>query len=301
MKRFRKILVAAPVDRTADTAGWVDLVVRSASTLEVDWRVLVEPPLALPGEPGGEWLAADEAEPAAGELRGRDWPEHLELQIAAIAHPHDTQVLQALGRHDYDLVVVACLPSGFRPLSEKLCRKAPCSVLVIPPGADSRPAGIQVATDFSDFSKEALEISAAFARGLSLADPRVIHAWSLPESQLRAALPYEQLRPLIEAAANKRLSSFVADNAPDDLAWTTELIEAPLACTAILNASRERPSDLLVISHRGGNALAEALLGSTAAEVVRRVECPCLVVKRKGAGLRLLRDLLGFPDAGEDD
>jgi len=301
MKRFERILVAAPVDRTTDTADWLDRVVRSAGTLEIDWRVLVDPPFLLPGEPGAEWRAEDEAEPAASELRGRDWPDHLELRIAAIAPPHDKPVLQALGGHDYDLVIVPSMASGFRPLSEKLCRKAPCSVLVVPPGAETRVTGLQVAIDFSDFSKEALEIGAAFARGLSIADPRVIHSWWVPESQIRASLPYEELRPLIERAARRRLSNFLADNAPDDLAWTCELVEAPLACTAILNASQEHPSDLLVISHRGKNALAQALLGSTAAEVVRAVECPCLVVKHKGAGLRLLRDLLGLSQPDEAD
>ena len=43
---------------------------------------------------------------------------------------------------------------------------------------------------------------------------------------------------------------------------------------------------------RGKNAIAEALLGSTAAEVIRGVESPCLVVKRKGAGIGILREML---------
>ena len=70
------------------------------------------------------------------------------------------------------------------------------------------------------------------------------------------------------------------------------MIEAPLACTAILEASRRRPNDMLVLAARGMNAIAEALLGSTAAEVIRGVESPCLVVKRKGAGIGILREML---------
>ena len=38
--------------------------------------------------------------------------------------------------------------------------------------------------------------------------------------------------------------------------------------------------------------------GSTAGEVVRGVACPCLVVKRKGAGTGLLREILGLPRPG---
>ena len=47
MKRFQKILVVAPVERTGETAQWLDHIARSARPAEVDWRVMVEAPPEL--------------------------------------------------------------------------------------------------------------------------------------------------------------------------------------------------------------------------------------------------------------
>jgi nucleotide-binding universal stress UspA family protein len=292
MKRFQKILVVAPVERTPETVHWLDHIVRCASPAEVDWRVLVEQPPEVPG--GGEdcWSAVADAAPATSELGSHEWPGEFELRTEVLERSSDRDLLGALSEGGYDLVVVPCMPVGFRPLAEKIGRKAPCSVLVLPPGVTTRPEGLQVAVDFSEFSEAALEIGAAFARGLGFREPRAIHSWWLSERSLRAAIPYEEVRAMVKNTADRKVAEFVAEHAPQDLDWVTELIESPLAYSAILDASRQRPNDMLVLAARGKNAIAEALLGSTAAEVIRGVEAPCLVVKRKGAGIGILREML---------
>lgn len=292
MKRFQKILVVAPVERTSETILWLENIVRCADPAEVDWRVLVEEPPEVPGAEGEVWSPLADASPATGELRSREWPGEFELGLEVLEKSSDRELLGALIDGDYDLVVVPCMPVGFRPLAEKLGRKAPCSVLVLPPGATTRPDGLQVAIDFSEFSESALEVGAAFARGLGIEEPRAIHGWWLSERSLRAAIPYEDVRALVEKTADRKAREFVAGHAPQDLDWITELVEAPLACSAILKASRARPNDMMVLAARGKNAIAEALLGSTAAEVIRGIESPCLVVKRKGAGIGILREML---------
>ena len=292
MKRFQKILVVAPAERTSEAACWLDHVVRAARPREVDWRVMVDEAPELPDSSDTRWSPEEEGAPATAELRSHEWPAGFDLRIEALADSGDRQLLRALGDGGYDLVVVPCMPVGFRPLAEKLCRKAPCSVLVLPPGATTRPVGLQVAVDFSEFSGEALEVGGAFARGLEFGQARALHSWWLSERSLRSAMPYEEVLKLVEKAADRKLRDFVARHAPPDLDWRTELLRPH---SPARRSSRPRAgvrTRCWCSPHRGKNALAEALLGSTAAEVIRGVECPCLIVKRKGAGIGILRDLL---------
>jgi nucleotide-binding universal stress UspA family protein len=58
---------------------------------------------------------------------------------------------------------------------------------------------------------------------------------------------------------------------------TRTSLEAP--ADAIVIAAKDEPTDLVVVGHRGLGALKELFLGSTAKEVVDRLECSVLVVR----------------------
>jgi coenzyme F420-reducing hydrogenase alpha subunit len=54
------------------------------------------------------------------------------------------------------------------PFVEKLARKAPCSVMVVPSGRSVANRHILVTPDFSEHSARAMEVVAAFARARKL-------------------------------------------------------------------------------------------------------------------------------------
>jgi len=58
----------------------------------------------------------------------------------------------------------------------------------------------------------------------------------------------------------------------------TILCEGTATVPEILRASRERPTDLLVIGTRGNKGLARLVLGSTAEELIHQAGCPILVI-----------------------
>lgn len=81
-----------------------------------------------------------------------------------------TKILDLVRRNEIDLVLVGKTAghqnSGFLP--EKLARKAPCSVLVVPEGTPATISNLLVAAEFSDDSADAMEAAIAIARAVPL-------------------------------------------------------------------------------------------------------------------------------------
>ena len=76
------------------------------------------------------------------------------------------EILRLARQKEIDLILVGKTrehqESGMLP--EKLARKAPCSVLVVPEGAQPRISKILVPVDFSDHSSDAMDVAIASFR-----------------------------------------------------------------------------------------------------------------------------------------
>lgn len=133
---------------------------------------------------------------------------------------------------------------------------------------------ILVPTDFSPPSQEALRIASSLARE-SGAKVVLAHVWEVPrisgESQL--ALSFEN--PEVNDA-RRQLANFAA--AASSSSCEQKLLRGN-AADEILQTAADVNADLIVIGTHGRNWLANALVGSVAAEVLRRAECPVLSVK----------------------
>ena len=94
-----------------------------------------------------------------------------------------TEILRLVQRKQIDLVVVgrrnAQQNRGLLP--ERLARKAPCSVLVVPERSRDLITHLLVAADFSDDSSLAMEVALAFARAVPLSRVACLHAYWLPK------------------------------------------------------------------------------------------------------------------------
>jgi nucleotide-binding universal stress UspA family protein len=166
-------------------------------------------------------------------------------------------------------------------VAEKIVRHAPCSVMVVRPDSTiARFERILCATDFSDSSRDAMELAASLAKpgGKGIA---LLHVLDVPVPYAGEPHPPEIYRDL------DRTSAAVLDK------WAGELrtkVDVPVetrwrigyAGAQILHAVDKEPAiDLVVMGSHGRTGLKRVFLGSVAEKVVRHARCPVLVARRR--------------------
>mgnify|MGYP002622109749 CR=1 FL=1 len=296
MKRFKKILAVISDEVSTDAAmDWLACVAAHSQADGVDLLACTRAVLAeYPGTGGGDGDGGSDrlveiGRAAAGALEGH--PTEL---IESSDDPLGA-TLKRLTSGEYDLVVVPVDGPSTRGLAERLARKSPVGVLVLPEAAPVPPRRILAALDFSDLADLTLDWAEAFAtlhpKGARL---EAVHVLDLT-LRTRATMVRDagRLRDDIRDAADWQMRAFLKEHARDASKWKHRLVEGQLPGSELASLV-EREADLLVIGCHGRNALSIALLGSNTAEVVRHSRRPVLVVRRKNQNLGFLRELVGL-------
>lgn len=296
MKRFQKILAVLPQDHDSTALlGWSKLLAEASNAQGVDFIQCLPAPLDVfpPEENKDEEDDGEKAfaEKAATALAGQSF------QIEASNEPPLGPILHRLAGGDYDLVVVAAQDFDGRALAERLARKSPVGVLVIPCSLAMAPRRILTAVDFSELSKLVVDWSQAFATLDTAGDCKMeaIHLTRIPSSaRATMAISPDALKKIILDTEADNLEKYICEQAKEPNKWKRTLITGFSFGKELSQLGKSREGDLLVIGCQGRNALSVAVLGSQAAEIVRNAECPVLVVKQKNASLGFLRQLLGL-------
>ena len=191
-----------------------------------------------------------------------------------------------------DLVVMGTHGrSGFERLligsvAEKVLRKAPCPVLLVPPDlAAAAPTDVTFkrilcAMDFSPAALQALGFALDLARQAD-GVVTVLHAieW-LAEEEPRAHAHFNvpEYRYYLVDAARERLRTLLAD---ESRTWSAieERVVLGRAYREILKMAAESGTDLIVMGAQGRGGLGLTLFGSTTQQVVRAATCPVLTVR----------------------
>jgi len=205
-----------------------------------------------------------------------------------------SNLLRQIKIKDIDLVLVG--KSGGHDadtaVAEKLARKAPCSVLIIPEGAHPFYKKVVLATDFSNHSLDALDVTGAFTHSAGLDSFTCLHVYNVPTGYYKTGKSYEQFAGIMEKNATDQ---FMAQMRLVDLKNVNphlELILDKYPEEKIISYVAEHHSDFLVMGTRGRAGGAGILLGSVTEQVIRKTTIPLLAVKKKGTGLDLLQALL---------
>jgi nucleotide-binding universal stress UspA family protein len=205
------------------------------------------------------------------------------------------ELLRCSRQHDVDLAILgrASPPTHLGQLSERMIRKAPCSVLIVPENSKARISGIMVPVDFSAHSDDALEIALALAQVSNVARVDCLHAFRVPPNYENADMPYEEFA---EEMRKSSLRAFAACEAKHDtgaINLSPDVVLDRNPAHAIEESVRRNSDDLVILGARGGNTNAAILLGSVTEHLVWTTKVPLLVVRRKGANAALLKVLLG--------
>ena len=180
--------------------------------------------------------------------------------------------------------------SGFERLllgstAERVVRKSPCPVLVVPPRSapayDGRFRQMVCGIDFSPASLQAFRhaIQTVAANG---ADVTLVHAVEMPpelrDSQIAAAYDVEAIRTAAEASTRSRLQAIAAGETAAAVRVNVMVVEGR-AHREVLTIATARKADLIVLGTHGRSAIDRYVFGSNTDGVLRSAPCPVLVVR----------------------
>ncbi len=222
-----------------------------------------------------DWFVAPAlSETPRVDVRLVEGPVIAEIVREAAALPADLIVLGTHGRGGFERLALGSV-------TEKVLRKAPCPVLVVPPG-DGPPQvpfrTIVAATDFSEASADAWA-DARLLAGRSGAHLSLVHVVEWPFGESSGPDPVTALRESIEAEARAQLRALAAGPTEDPAVVDTVVLRGKPS-REIAAFAREHHADLIVMGASGRGALDLALLGSTTHKVLHRAPCPVLTVPR---------------------
>lgn len=293
MYRYRRLLVGLDLsDIDTDLVRYTGLVARMARSQSAR---LVH---VTPTEDDASEIAGDTPEPDASVLRARveahfEGPDGMELVVDDLRGVPLVELLRLARDRDKDLIIVGRDRDG-GTLSEKVARKAPCSVLIVPPGAPGRITRVLVPTDFSSHAGDAVDVAVAFAEAAGLDSIDLLHVYKMPTSYRKLGKTAEEAHEALREALDDRARAFLTKVDLRGLTPNMHLTVGDAPDAAIRDEAERLGADLIVAGTRGRTDVSAVLLGSVAERLVRSAPVPVVAVKRKGATLALLDALFNL-------
>jgi nucleotide-binding universal stress UspA family protein len=300
MHRFRKLLVGTSLsEHDKSLFHYAGMLSRLNGTKELHFLHAMET-VELPEEILKEYLQFQVLDSAARKERMEESARTHFPGLSSFWYFFETQdgvpsdsYLSYILQNKLDLAVV-CKNTGDRQslkLSERLARKAPCSVLCVPPESHARISRIMVAVDFSDHSRDALVAALDLAKMAGIGEILCVHVCQVPLRYTRTGSLYEEYEAITRRHAEESLVEFLRPLKPGRVTIESRIEQDDTPSTCVKDVAEREEVDLLVVGARGRSAGAAILLGSVTERLIHITDCPLLAVQRKGEGLGLLKAL----------
>ncbi len=145
---------------------------------------------------------------------------------------------------------------------------------------------ILMATDFSAYSKEALEYAVHLVKRLggSLYLLHVFESRYFSPGEVMLGVLSEDIHQWvkqIKEEESKKLNT-VTDEVRQQVTEVHAIFKTGMPFLEIIKTAEEIHADLIVVGAHGRTGMAHVLMGSVAERVVRKASCPVLTVKPKG-------------------
>ena len=180
----------------------------------------------------------------------------------------------------------------------RLARRASCSLLVIPKNAHLNFSKIWVPSDFSSYSKMALEKAVRIAKKIETKPSITIqNVFQVPSGYHYTGKSFDEFAEIMKENAHKDFLTFSSsinfEGIDHKITYTLDKDEDVIA--SIVKAAKKAKADLIIIGAKGRNATTAIFIGSSAEKMIQMdSNIPMLVVRPKGktAGLvEYLKDL----------
>ncbi|THB81753.1 MAG: universal stress protein [Desulfobacteraceae bacterium] len=296
MNRFKKLMVSLDLNETDSTliqyAGFISNMAHSSEICFVHITDTFDIPEEIKKVYPEIVSPVDEAAKARmKELVSTHFNGHsgTELAFEAIEGTRVGSLLSFSKSHDIDLIIVGQSTGQSSNLSEKLARKAPCSVLIIPQRSYVKLDTILAAVDFSDHSMNTLDVASAFAKAGEVKFIDILHTYDIPKGYYKTGKSVEEFDRMMLENAKKKARVLFAKADLKGMEIKPYFRKTDNTVEGIQRFAEQSAADLIVLGARGRTGdMAAILLGSVTEGLIRKLDRPLLAVKTKGEGMGLL-------------
>lgn len=241
------------------------------------------------------------------ELLVEPFKDQLNIKLKALVGKRFHEVIRAVLRHDYDLVIKAAENPGwmdrlFGSDDMHLLRKCPCPVWFMKPDEKSNYKTIVAAIEFDpadistvddDLNRTILSLSSSLALS-DFANLHLVHAWDAPEAgfvSLWADNPAEAENNITEGEhlRHQRGMDMIYKNLRQQINEDAFKYIAPHVHLLKGSAAKEIPAlvnqldaDLVVMGTIARTGIPGLIIGNTAEAILDQLKCSVLAVKPTG-------------------
>lgn len=271
-------LIVCGADRSAAAGRAASVASRLAACLHRELALV-----HVDGEPPGmaSITRARELRELRRMVEAHAFPRHAQVRVAGgkpaaelvrMASELDAELLVvgSRGRHELGSAVLGSVAS-------ELIRRAPCPVLVVPPGAAlpwalERPA-LVCGVEGNDRDRDILRLADDLRRRLG-GTLHAVHAFDPSPVAVGAGGVTPPLMPELDETARVRLSRALRESGIDA---ATAVVSLP-AALALRRVADDHGAALIVVGCHGRGKVANVLLGSVAIQLAADATCPVVVL-----------------------
>lgn len=211
----------------------------------------------------------------------------VEQSYLALEGDTDKELMKAAKNIDADILLVGKKEThdNVGISHNKLVRSSYCDVLIVPERGPRSITNVLVASDFSEYSKMALNKAIELAEQ-SKAKVTCQYVYQVPRGYSKTGKSYEEFAEIMLGHAKKDYEQFIAsiDTKGVTIEPLFSLGEDNDFHKEIAKASNSNGVDLVVLGAKGRTNLAAIFIGSVTEKVLEsNIKVPLYVVKKKGA------------------
>ncbi|MBN2040829.1 MAG: universal stress protein [Spirochaetes bacterium] len=312
MKRYQNIIVLLNLDESDTlTLKYASLISNLTQSKKFFFVYLTES-LGFPGSilkeyPEVELKAEKDAYKKLKKIVGREFrgcsSSELEYAVLSCSYSTDYEVVEGKTLHellrmniekDADLVIFSYDQHNEYSLNlaKKIARKSSCSVFAIPGQGTGDYKDILVPVDFSDHSRDTVEVAGIFARTNGIKKIRTVNIYKVPQGFYKTGKSYEQFADIMKTHAAKNYDEFIAKadipgiEVEEMYSLNDNIVEG------IIEVIKDKGIDLVILGSRGRGTVASILLGSVPEKLIQETIIPILIVKKKDEGIGFLKAFL---------
>lgn len=208
------------------------------------------------------------------------------------------KVLKLAHEKSADMIIVGRkvdLP-GTGVISQRLARRASCSLLIIPENSNPKINRLLVPSDFSDYSKDAMEEAILIAEKYSKKTEIVCqNVFTVPSGYHFTGKSYKEFTTIMQMHAEINFKKFIrkidTKNIQITPVYTQDEDDDPVE--DILAKAKEINADAIIIGAKGRTAATALFIGSMAERLIQlNDEFPLLVTRPKGKNAGILDYIL---------
>ncbi|EKB50351.1 universal stress protein [Cecembia lonarensis] len=208
------------------------------------------------------------------------------------------KILKLAHEKSADMIIVGRkvnLP-GTGVISQRLARRASCSLLIIPEDASPKIDRLLVPSDFSDYSKDAMEEAILIAEKYGINTEIVCqNVFTVPSGYHFTGKSYEEFTEIMKMHAEINFKKFIRKIDTKDITitpvYTQDEDDDPVE--DILAKAKEINADAIIIGAKGRTAATALFIGSMAERLIQlNDQLPLLVTRPKGKNAGILDYIL---------